>query len=428
MSQQRELDLVIFGATGFSGSLAAGYLASAAPVGMRIGLAGRSPERLKAVLDRLGAPAAQFPLLVADMTDAGSLATLAGRTRVLVATTGPYAGRGLPLVEACVHAGTDYADLTGEVLFMRDSIDRFHASAVANGTRIVHACGVDSIPSDLGVLLLAERARADGAGDLRDAIALVTAFRGGYSGGSLATMRRQLAEEGSDAARRGIVADPYTLSPDRAAEPDLGAERDLRWLERDRTLGMWLAGFVMAGANTRVVRRSNAMQGWAYGRRFRYREARAFPGGAMGAARAVATVVPVELLRAAMGWKPAGLLLDALLPRPGEGPGEAQRRSGRFEMRIMARADDGTSYMAHIAADGDPGYAATSVMLGQAALRLTLDRDRLPSAGGVLTPAVALGTGLVGRLRAAGLTFDVGRMPVGTGRSGAFARSRDPRR
>ena len=279
MSGDRELDVVVFGATGFAGRLVAGYLAGHAPGGVRIGLAGRSERRLAGVRAGLGAAAAAWPLLVADSADPVSLAALARAARVVVTTVGPYRARGLALVQACAEAGTDYADLTGEVLFIRDSIDRCHDAAAAAGARIVHCCGFDSVPSDLGVLLLHQAARADGAGDLLDTTLVVRALRGGVSGGTLASMTGQLEEMRASAERYRVVQDPYALSPDRAAEPDLGDERDLGWARYDGELRMWTGPWAMAGINTRVVRRSNALQGWAYGRRFRYREVTGFGAG-----------------------------------------------------------------------------------------------------------------------------------------------------
>lgn len=406
MNERRELDVVVFGATGFVGRLVAGYLAGAAPAQVRIGLGGRLVERLEAVRDGLGAPAAGWPLLAADLGDPASLSALAGAARVLVTTAGPYAPAGLSLVRACVAAGTDYLDLAGEVLFMRESIDRYHDAAMASGVRVVHACGVDSIPSDLGVLLLSERAAADGAGELEETIALVRAFSGGFSGGTVATARGQQRDVYADPARRRIVEDPYALSPDRGREPQPGAEPDVRWVERDRELGVFLAPFVMARVNTRVVRRSNALQNWRYGPRFRYREALAFRENAGGWLEALATAAGERLLEAAMGQKAAAPLLDRLLPAAGEGPSEQARRAGRFAMDIHTRTSSGARYHARVAANADPGYNASSLMLAESALCLALEGERLPSRGGVLTPATAMSMTLVERLRNAGLTLD----------------------
>jgi short subunit dehydrogenase-like uncharacterized protein len=240
VSGDRELDVVVFGATGFAGRLVAGYLAGHAAGGVRIGLAGRSEQRLAGVRAGLGAAAAAWPLLVADSADPVSLAALARAARVVVTTVGPYRARGLGLVQACAGAGTDYADLTGEVLFIRDSIDRWHEVAAGTGARVVHCCGFDSVPSDLGVLLH-QAARADGAGDLLDTTLVVRALRGGVSGGTLASMMGQQDEVGASAERRRLVSDPYALSPDRAAEPDLGDERDLDWIRYDGELRIWWA-------------------------------------------------------------------------------------------------------------------------------------------------------------------------------------------
>jgi short subunit dehydrogenase-like uncharacterized protein len=405
VSGDRELDVVVFGATGFAGRLVAGYLAGHAPGGVRIGLAGRSQRRLAGIRAQLGAAASAWPLLVADSADPVSLAALARAARVMVTTVGPYRAHGLALVQACAEAGTDYADLTGEVLFIRDSIDRCHDAAARAGARIVHCCGFDSVPSDLGVLGLHQAARADDAGDLQDTTLVVTALRGGVSGGTLASMMGQQAEVRASAERRRVAGDPYALSPDRAAEPDLGDERDLDWVRYDGGLRMWTGPFAMAGINTRVVRRSAALQGWAYGRRFRYREVTGFGAGPAAPLRAAAVSAALKAAGAGLAFGPSRAMLSQLLPAPGQGPGEKTRRTGFFRIQIHTRTSAGARYLATIEAQGDPGYAATSVMLGETALCLALDRDHLPGRAGVLTPATAMGAALATRLRAAGHTL-----------------------
>jgi short subunit dehydrogenase-like uncharacterized protein len=405
MSGDRELDVVLFGATGFVGRLVAKYLAGHAPAGVRIGLAGRSARRLAEVRAGLGAPAAAWPLLVADSADPESLAALARAARVVATTVGPYRKHGIRLVEACASMGTDYADLSGEVLFMRDSIDRYHEVATGSGARIVHCCGFDSIPSDLGVLLLHQAARADNAGGLEDTTLVVQALRGGVSGGTLASGMGQWDEARASVPARRLVEDPYALSPDRAAEPDLGDERDLDWVSRDRELGIWAAPFVMAGLNTRVVRRSNALQDWAYGRGFRYREITGCGSGAVAPVKAVSLAAGVKALMAGVGFGPSRTLLGRFLPAPGQGPGEKARDAGFFRIQLHARTSTGARYVARIEAQGDPGYAATSVMFGESALCLALDGERLPGRGGVLTPATSMGARLAERLTAAGQTL-----------------------
>src|SRR6478735_7257506 len=212
----REFDIVLFGASGFVGRLVAEQLARHAPADIRIALAGRTPARVEEVRDKLGV---DWPVRTADSADVAALRELAGSAGVVVSTVGPYARHGLPLVRACAEAGTDYADLTGEVLFVRECMAVAHDQASATGARIVHSCGFDSVPSDLAVLLLADRSRADGAGELTGVDLLVRQARGGFSGGTIDSLRNQLRETRESPALRRVAADAYALSPDRAAEP-----------------------------------------------------------------------------------------------------------------------------------------------------------------------------------------------------------------
>ncbi|ADB74727.1 saccharopine dehydrogenase family protein [Geodermatophilus obscurus] len=404
----RTHDLVVYGATGFVGRLLAAYLAGAAPTGLRIALAGRSRSRLEQVRGELPAAARDWPLVEADSTDAGSLTALAASTGVLATTVGPYLRHGLPVVEACARAGTHYADLTGEVLFVRRAIDRTDAVARETGARIVHACGYDSVPSDLSALLLAERARLDGASGLRD-VQLVATARGGISGGTVASVRAQFEELGRDSTARRLVGDPFALSPDRDAEPETRQPRDAAPPSRTPD-GRWTATFLMAPFNTRVVRRSNALQDWAYGRGLRYGEVMGCGRGIPGAVTAAGVTAGLAGVVAAMSLPPTRSLLDRVLPEPGAGPGEETRARGWFRMDVDATTEGGRRYRATAAGQGDPGYAATALMLGETALALALDGDRLPGRAGSLTPATALGSVLVDRLRAAGHTYEVAEL------------------
>ena len=401
----RTHDLVVFGATGFVGRLLAAYLADSAPAGTRIALAGRSRSRLLEVRAGLPASAREWPVLEADSGDPASLAALAASTRVLATTVGPYARYGLPVVEACAAAGTHYADLTGEVLFVREAIDRVDAVARETGARIVHAAGYDSIPSDLSTMLLAARAAADGAGGLRD-VRLVAFARGGISGGTVDSMRAQVEALRENPSLRRVASDPFALSPDRAAEPDTRQPRDAGPPARTPD-GRWTAPFVMGPFNSRIVRRSNALQGWAYGRSLSYGEVMGMGRGPFGVVAAAGLTAGLVGTLAAMSFAPTRALLDRVLPSPGEGPGEEARRTGWFRMVVDADTEGGRRYRATAAGQGDPGYAATAVMLGESALALALDGDRLPDRAGSLTPATALGDVLVERLRAAGHTYEV---------------------
>jgi short subunit dehydrogenase-like uncharacterized protein len=405
----REYDLVIFGATGFTGRLVAEQLAELAPEGTRIALAGRSLAKLGAVRDELPERAAQWPLLLADSADRASLNHMARSATAVVTTVGPYLRFGLPLVGACAKAGTHYVDLTGEVPFMRASIDAYHEQAAASGARIVHACGFDSIPSDLGVLVLHEA-----LGALGETMLVVESMKGGVSGGTLASMRAIMDAASNDPAVRSMLADPYSLTPDRDAEPDRVAgeqwpdERDLSGALHDPDLG-WLGPFVMAQANTRVVRRSNALAGYPYSLGFRYQEAIGFGRGLTARAKATGTGAGLGALTAAMGFGVTRAGAEKVLAKPGEGPSAETRASGHFRMAIHARDADDQRWVSRVAAKGDPGYAATAVMLAESGLLVALGDPELPDRAGVLTPATGLGMPLVERLRAADFTFDVQR-------------------
>jgi short subunit dehydrogenase-like uncharacterized protein len=243
--------------------------------------------------------------------------------------------------------------------------------------------------------------------------------KGGLSGGTIDSSRTQLDAVVADPSLRQVVLDPYALSPDRAVEPDLGTERDPRSVFREAETGDWVGPFVMAGFNTRIVRRSNALRDHAYGRRFRYREVSAFGKGWRGRLHATLMTTVLGLALAGLANPRTRPLVDRLAPSPGEGPSEEARRSGWFQMKIRTSTETGARYLATVAAQGDPGYAATTVMLGQSALCLALDGDRLPAAAGVLTPSTAMGTALVDRLRAQGFTLSVAGLSVEELPSGA---------
>lgn len=407
-TSSREHDLVLYGATGFVGRLIAVYLAKHAPAGMRIGLAGRSKSRLEAVRSELPVAAHGWALIEADSEDVDSIAALAAGTRVLFTTVGPYAKHGLPVIEACARAGTHYADLAGEVSFIREAIDRYDVLARTSGARIVHSCGYDSVPSDLAVLLLHQAAKADDAGGLLE-VQLIARAKGGVSGGTLESMRGQIDAMRSSPALRSLAADPYALSPDRTREPTTQQPPDAGPVRRSDD-GTWTAPFVMAPFNTRIVRRSNALQGWAYGRSLQYGEVMGVASGRAGAVLARAVALGLRAFIGAMAFPPSRRVLDRCLPAPGAGPSTRTQRAGWFHSRVTARTEDGHRYQAIAAGPGDPGYAATAVMAGETALALALDGDRLPPGKGSLTPATALGSVLIQRLRAAGHTYEVTKL------------------
>ncbi len=397
-----DYDLVVYGATGFTGRLVAEYLASqGAPVA--VALAGRSEAKLESVRADLGV---DWPLMVADATDPTALRKLARSTRVVLATVGPYWQHGLPVVEACAKAGTHYADLAGEVLFMRESIDRYDQIAKKTGARIVHASGFDSIPSDLGVHLLYEAAGAE----LGETVMAVRRVSGGFSGGTVASGAGQ-AEAANDPKLRRIMGDPYALTPGERG-PDHG---DQLWVRYEPVLDSWTGPFVMAGINTRVVRRSNLLRGYAYGRDFQYKEVVATGAGLGGRIRAAAVAAATTGGMAALGIGPTRAVARRLLPKPGEGPSAQTRERGGFQVEFRSILADGRVFGAEVIGQGDPGYAATARMLGESGLCLA-DTE---GPGGVLTPASAMGDDLVERLREAGMTLRAWQVNAGSTATGS---------
>ncbi len=416
MTDARDFDLVLFGATGFVGKLTAEYLLRAAPPGAAIALAGRSLDKLAAVRDALGPDAAGWALVVADAGDQDELEALARRTTVVVSTVGPYLRYGIGLVRACAAAGTHYADLTGEPLFVKQCIDECQDAAVASGARIVNSCGFDSVPSDLNAFLCYRASVADGTGELLDTTAVVT-MKGGMSGGTLDSVRAIAEAVSDDPSVTRVLAHPHSLSPDPSMEPDMGRDTGLAWSRAsaiDDSLDGWVTTFMMAQHNTKVVRRTNGLLGWAYGKHFRYREVMGV--GSSRLAPAIAAGVSAGLVGA---FAVTGLLssnsvgrkvLDRAFPKPGTGPSEQSRNSGWFRVRTVAHTTSGAKYRADFGMQGDPGYAATSVMLGESGLALAFDTAALPDVTGVVTPAATMGDALTERLRRAGAKITVDRL------------------
>ncbi|MEZ5210311.1 MULTISPECIES: saccharopine dehydrogenase family protein [unclassified Gordonia (in: high G+C Gram-positive bacteria)] len=409
----REFDVIVYGATGFVGELTARYLAEQAPGGARIALAGRNETKLAAVRRRLPERAAGWPLVVADSDSPASLDAMCARTQVVCTTVGPYLRYGENLVIAAASAGTDYVDLTGEVPFTRFTIDKADELAQGTGARIVNSCGFDSVPSDLGAYMLYEAVKEAGAGTLGETTMVLESFRGAVSGGTVDSMR-VIAEQARDPEQRRLLMNPRALSagPGRLEHAGPGSEpSDLSPVDAkkvDPSLSGTLAPFFMSSYNTRVVRRSNALLDDAYGPGFRYQETMnvgRLPVLSTLTAGAVAVGTGIGL--AALSFRPTRAVLDRVLPKPGEGPSERAREAGHFTTQTFTRTSDGRRFRSQMRAEGDPGYKATAVMLGESALALALDRDKLPDRAGALTPAVAMGDVLIERLREAGFVLEV---------------------
>ncbi len=370
-----------------------------------------------AVRETLGDEAQSWPLITADALQPSTLDDMAARTQVVVTTVGPYARYGLPVVAACAASGTDYADLTGESMFIRESIDLYHKQAVDTGARIVHSCGFDSIPSDLTVFALFRRAVHDDTGQLGDTNMVVRSIAAGFSGGTVASMMDVMRAMSSDAEVRRLMEDPYTLTPDREAEPELGSQPDSPWRRgaqiAPELAGIWTTGFIMAPINTRIVRRSNALQDWAYGRGLRYAEAQSLGSSIvapLASAVAAGTGTAVTALGSRYFAKLPEKLIERIAPKPGSGPSEHTRERGHYTIETYTTTTTGARYRATMSQKGDPGYKATSVLFGESALALALDRSKLSDLRGVLTPAAAMGDALLARFPAAGVSLETTRL------------------
>lgn len=407
----RAHDLVLWGATGYTGRLAATYLVgNYLDADVRIAFGARSRTKLEELRDELAsidARAAQIPILVGDSLDVGFVNEMAASTRVVCTTVGPYGRYGAELVASCVGCGTHYCDLTAEIPFIRKTIDTHNEAAGESGARIVHGCGFDSIPSDLGVLTLQEAALERFGRPCREVKFYVTRLEGGLSGGTMASALKLAEDMEKDPSLKKLLADSYALNP---AGSHRGTDtRGQHSVTFDEEIGQWTAPFLMESINTRVVRRTNALFGDRYGTDFRYAETMATGAGTAGWVRAAGIAALLGGFQVAVGVGPLRRALQAtILPSPGQGPSQQKLKSGSFRGVHVGRltADDGDKKIirTRVEMDGDPGYAETAKMLVESGLCLIDEALAMP--GGVHTPASAMGMQLVRRLRAKGIRFE----------------------
>lgn len=403
----RDFDVIVVGATGFTGALVTEYLCERYGIGgkLRWAAAGRNETRLSALRESLGHKAESLPLIVADTLDANSMGELAQRTRVVLTTVGPYARYGSELVAACAGNGTHYCDLAGEVQWIRRMIDAHDATARKSGARIVHCCGFDSIPMDIGAWFLQQEAKKRSGACCSSITLLVKAMKGGASGGTMASMMNLMREARADRAVARVLARPYSLNPDGEQRgPDRGDQYGIRF---DEDAQSWTAPFIMASVNTRVVRRSHALLGYPWGRDFRYHEAIMTGRGIGGWTRAAMITAGLAGLvgLASFSWS-RSLLERFVLPKPGTGPDAEAREKGFFNLEQIGKLADGGRILSRITGDRDPGYGSTSKMLAESAVCLA--HDDIDSGGGILTPAAAMAAPLIQRLTTnAGLGFQV---------------------
>ncbi|MCI4670241.1 MAG: saccharopine dehydrogenase NADP-binding domain-containing protein [Bacteroidia bacterium] len=403
MSDTREFDLVIWGASGFTGRLVAEYLFEKYGVNQELkwAMAGRNAEKLEKV--RAEVADSSVPLIIADSLDEASLGEMASKTKVICTTVGPYGKYGSKLVDACVAHKTHYCDLAGEVLFIRESVDKHHEQAKADGTKIVHSCGYDSIPSDMGVYFIQKEAKASKGSPAKAIKMRVKDSSGSLSGGTYASMMDTMEQAAKDQSLFFKLINPYGLNPEgKQSGPD---KADLREVLFEEETQSWIYPFIMASINTRIVRRSHALIDFAYGEDFEYSEANMAGEGDEGKAKAMKEAGIMAAIMARPGT-PQQEAMAKRMPKPGEGPSKEQREAGYYDWRFFITHDDGTKSVAKVTGDRDPGYGSTSKMLAECGVCLA--KDQTPDTAGVLTPSTAMGDLLLGRLIAnAGLTFSI---------------------
>ncbi len=403
----RPYDLVLFGATSFVGEILCRYLVERHGTSgdLSWAIAGRSEAKLEGVASSTGAT---VPRIVADAADGEAVAALANSAKLIISTVGPYALHGSPLIEAVVAAGTDYVDLTGEPQWMQRMIDAHEEAAKGSGARIVHTCGFDSIPSDLGVWFTQQRA-LDAFGEPCSQIQMrVKAMKGGASGGTVASLINVVDESIADPSLRKTLANPYALAPQhmRSGPKQPNVVRPTN----DEASGEWVAPFVMAGINTKVVHRSHALLGRPWGDDFLYDEAMMMGTGPLGLVKAGALVGGLGGFMGLAAVRPARGLLNRVLPDPGEGPSEEAQQAGYFDIRFYGTTAGGDTITTKVTGDRDPGYGSTAKMLAESAETLlgTNRGERTGTPGGFWTPATSMGDRLIEALVArAGLTFEV---------------------
>ena len=399
MSNTKELDLIIWGATGFTGQLVSEYINKKySNTALKWGIAGRNKEKVLVVADRLNI--AKDRIFIADCNDIESLIKLTSKTKVICTTVGPYAKLGTNLIEACIKTNTNYCDSTGETQWIRKMINEYHLKAKKNKIKIINSCGFDSIPSDMGVFY-SQKKVFEKTGKYASKVNMrVAGAKGGISGGTYNSLSNVLEEARVDKEVRKTLTNPYGLNPiNKQNGPD---KADLQSVIFDKVSNSWIAPFVMAGINTKIVRRSHALIDFKYGSDFSYDEATLSGKGVLGQVKGYLSLIPIFLATRKKGSFIKNIV-DYFLPKSGEGPSEKTRISGYYNLRFYLTQQN-KIYLSKVIGDMDPGYGSTSKMLAESAVCLALDKT--PKTYGILTPSVALGDPLLKRLQEnAGLTF-----------------------
>jgi short subunit dehydrogenase-like uncharacterized protein len=403
--KNKKYDLVVFGATSFVGQILSGYLWQRHGLKGELSwaMAGRSKSKLEEVRGNLGSGSSQLNLIVADASDQAALRDLCAQTKVVVSTVGPYALYGSDLVGLCAEMGVDYCDLTGEIQWIDRMIQAHEATAKASGARIVHCCGFDSIPSDMGNYFLQRESLARFKQPCNEVKMRVRRMKGEFSGGTVASMMNVTKELSANPSLAKKLGNPYLISPENTGT----RQPSVKIPQYDKQAKSWVAPFIMAGINTRVVHRSNGLTGCAYGRDFKYDEAMMTGDGLKGRLMATGITAGLGGFFVAAAIPPARMALERfVVPKPGEGPSPQSQEKGHFDIRFFGATASGKNLEVKVTGDRDPGYGSTAKMLGEAAACLALDNEGKP--GGFWTPSTLMGDALLKRLEAhSGLTFSI---------------------
>ena len=397
----KQFDIIIWGATSFTGKLVVEYLFKKfASTKIKWAIAGRNKEKLENVRSKVADK--NIPIFIADSFDEKSLSVIVKKSKVICSTVGPYSLYGSLLVELCVKHSTNYCDITGEAHWIRTIIDKFHKDAKKKKIKIVNSCGFDSIPSDMGVYFIQNQIKKAYESYAKSIKMRVAGIRGGISGGTYGSMNNLLKEAYADKSVFKVLNNPYGLNPrDKMEGLD---KKDLRKIIFDNESKSWIYPFIMAGINTKIVRRSNALSNFQYGKEFTYEEATMAGKGISGFWKAILALFPLAMI----GINPNSFLkkiVNSFMPKPGEGPGIEKRKNGFYNLRFYITIDKKRKAFAKVIGDSDPGYGSTSKMLAESAISLAF--DNLPGNYGVITPSFAMGDKLLERLKEnAGLSFE----------------------
>ena len=401
MNAQKKLDLVIWGATGFTGQLVCEYIANSYnSKDLNWTIAGRNEEKLLKLKNRLNI---KNSILIGNSNDKSSLEKICGKTKVICSTVGPYALYGTNLIHACIKMKTNYCDISGETQWIRKIIDTFHEKAKKQKIKIVNSCGFDSIPSDMGVYFSQSNYYKENGEYANEINMRVAGTRGGFSGGTYNSLTNVIHEASLNKSVRKILNNPYGLNPiNEQSGPD---KKDLKSVEYDNEAKSWIAPFVMAGINTKIVRRSNALLNYKYGNSFLYSEAVLVGNGILGKIIGYLSLIPILMVIQKKG-SVIKKIVDLFVPKAGEGPSKKQRENGFFSLKFFF-GNNRQRYLAKVTGDMDPGYGSTSKMLAECAICLALD-DTLNENYGVITPSVAFEENILERLQNnAGLEFSM---------------------